>query len=96
MGGGQKKNRLPEDPNLTNPGPGARPGTSGSKPWAAMAVCGLLLLAVGLVFGQSLRHDFVTYDDDLYVYENPQVIGGLTAPDVAWSFTTVARRTRTR
>ena len=39
-----------------------------------LAVCGLLLLAVGLVFGQTLGHDFVNFDDHEYVYENPHVI----------------------
>ena len=31
---------------------------------AAPAVCGLLLLAVALVFGQTVRHGFVNYDDN--------------------------------
>ena len=42
------------------------------------AVCGLLLLAVGLVFGQTVGYEFVNYDDHEYVYENPQVSRGLT------------------
>jgi protein O-mannosyl-transferase len=52
-----------------------------------LAVCGVLLLAVGLVFGQTICHDFVNYDDDNYVYENPHVTHGLTAQDIAWAFT---------
>ena len=46
----------------------------------------LLLLAVGLVFGQTLRHEFV-FDDRPYVYENPRVSAGLTLEGVAWVFT---------
>ena len=57
------------------------------NPYAVLAVCGFLLLAVFLVFGQTLRHDFVNYDDRLYVYENPQVARGLTAQGIAWAFT---------
>ena len=34
----------------------------------ALAVCGFLLAAVALVFGQTLRHEFVNYDDEEYVY----------------------------
>ena len=52
------------------------------------AVCGLLLLAVALVFGQTVRHEFVNYDDDEYVYENPHVTHGLTAEGIAWALTT--------
>src|SRR3972149_914575 len=58
------------------------------NPYAVLAVCGFLLLAVLIVFGQTLRYDFVNYDDHLYVYENPQVTHGLTAQGIAWAFTT--------
>ena len=52
-----------------------------------LAVCGLLLLAVGLIFGQTVGHEFVNYDDNMYVYENPQIARGLTAQGIAWVFT---------
>ena len=51
------------------------------------AVCCLLALAVAAVFGQTVRHEFINYDDNVYVYDNPQVAHGLTAAAVAWSFT---------
>ena len=51
------------------------------------AVCGFLLLAVGLVFGQTLRHEFIPYDDDGYVYENPHVTAGLTLSGLWWALT---------
>jgi tetratricopeptide (TPR) repeat protein len=52
-----------------------------------LAVCGLLLLAVGLVFGQTTRFEFVNFDDDEYVYENPHVSQGLSAEAITWAFT---------
>ena len=55
--------------------------------YAVLIVCGFLLLAVWMVFGQSLHHDFVNYDDNEYVYENPHVMHGLTAEEIAWAFT---------
>ena len=55
--------------------------------FAVWAVCGFLLLAVGLVFGQTVRHEFVNFDDNLYVYDNPHIFGGLTARGIAWVFT---------
>lgn len=48
-----------------------------------------ILIAVGcsLIYGQSLGFDFVNLDDDIYVYENPQVTGGFTAKGFAWAMT---------
>jgi tetratricopeptide (TPR) repeat protein len=47
----------------------------------------LLALAVWAVFGQTLRFDFVNYDDNRYVYENPVVKNGLTLENIGWAFT---------
>jgi len=52
------------------------------------AVCGFLLLAVALVFGQTIGHEFINFDDNLYVYENPVVQRGLTLQGFRWAFTT--------
>jgi tetratricopeptide (TPR) repeat protein len=52
------------------------------------AVCGLLMLAVFLVFAQTARHDFVNIDDEDYVTGNRYVRGGLSAANAAWAFTT--------
>jgi protein O-mannosyl-transferase len=54
--------------------------------YLTLAVCGLLVLAVFLVFGQTLGHEFVNYDDDDYVYRNPDVVKGLTGKGVVWAF----------
>ena len=52
-----------------------------------MGVC-LLLAAITLaVFGQTLGHEFVNYDDDVYVYENSAVTHGLSLKGVEWAFT---------
>src|SRR5271157_2030494 len=58
------------------------------RPYSLLAVCGFLLLAVILVFAQTLTHDFVNFDDRDYVYENPHVRAGLTGAGTAWAFTT--------
>ena len=50
-------------------------------------VCVLLVVAVFLVFGQTLRHEFVDLDDDLYVYNNPVVQKGLTWEGFRWALT---------
>ena len=49
----------------------------------------LVLLALGfLAFGGALQCGFVHYDDDQYVVNNPQVLGGLSWSGVRWAFTT--------
>ena len=50
-------------------------------------ICGFLLLAVGLVFGQTVCHEFIGYDDQGFVYENPHVTPGLTLPGIWWALT---------
>jgi tetratricopeptide (TPR) repeat protein len=52
-----------------------------------LEVCGFLLVAVAAVFGQTLWHDFVNYDDDQYVYENSHINHGLTPEGIGWVFT---------
>jgi Flp pilus assembly protein TadD len=39
------------------------------------------------VFGQTLTHDFVNFDDHVYVYENPLVIRGLSTEGIIGAFT---------
>jgi protein O-mannosyl-transferase len=63
------------------------PDAQGSDRRATLAVCVLLLLAIALVFGQTVHHDFVNYDDDVYVTDNPHLSHGVTARGVAWAFT---------
>jgi protein O-mannosyl-transferase len=55
--------------------------------WWVVAICIALAGITWTVFGQTLRHDFINYDDDLYVYENPNVVSGLTRPAILWAFT---------
>jgi tetratricopeptide (TPR) repeat protein len=49
--------------------------------------CGLILLVLA-VYGYSIGFDFVHFDDNVYVSENPYVQKGLTWESVAWAFTT--------
>jgi protein O-mannosyl-transferase len=51
-------------------------------------VAAALLVLTMSVFAQVGAHDFVDLDDGLYVVENENVRGGLTAENVHWAFTT--------
>src|SRR5438874_2647811 len=39
------------------------------------------------VFGQAARHQFVNFDDDLYVYDSPVIKAGLTINGILLAFT---------
>jgi tetratricopeptide (TPR) repeat protein len=52
-----------------------------------VGICIFLVAITWLVFGQTLHYGFVNYDDDRYVYENPEVRSGLTIHGIAWAFT---------
>ncbi len=51
-----------------------------------LGICVFLVAITWLVFGQTLGHDFVNFDDKTYVYGNPVVTSGLTWPGIAWAF----------
>src|SRR5438094_4151070 len=50
-------------------------------------ICAVLAGITWLVFGQTVAHQFVTYDDPQYVYENAKVAAGLSPESVLWAFT---------
>jgi len=58
-----------------------------SKKVYVLLIYVVLALATFIAFGQLCRSDFVNYDDDVYVTENPHVNGGITADSVFWAFT---------
>jgi protein O-mannosyl-transferase len=66
---------------------------SGNRPagfhdrWVVLGVCIFLAAITWLVFGQTLRHEFINYDDDQYVFANPHVTRGLGLEGIVWAFT---------
>ena len=54
-----------------------------------VGVCIFLAGITWLVFGQTLHHEFVNYDDGEYVLKNAQVTRGLTLEGIGWAFTHV-------
>ena len=55
--------------------------------FAPFFVCLALVGITWLVFGQTLRHDFVNFDDNLYVYDSPLVVRGLSTEGIVSAFT---------
>jgi tetratricopeptide (TPR) repeat protein len=52
------------------------------RAWICLAL-GLITLAI---FWPSVHHDFLAFDDQQYVTENPRVQAGLTGQGVVWAF----------
>ena len=54
--------------------------------WAFIAVCVCLAVVTWVVFAQTLRYDFVNYDDPHYVYQNARISSGINFANLAWAF----------
>ena len=52
-------------------------------------ICICLVVLTWVVFGQTVRYDFINYDDPRYVYENTRITSGLSIGGIAWAFTHV-------
>ena len=75
---------MPPSPKNRKPRDDQRPGANTSYVWG---VCGFLLLAIGLIYGQTLRFPFLNFDDNGFVFANPNVTAGLTGEGIWWAFT---------
>ena len=75
---------LPAEPVLLPP---ADPASAGGRV-RFVAAAFALVAGVALIFGQSAAFEFVNYDDQEYVYENPIVRRGLTWAGFRWAWTT--------
>jgi len=50
-------------------------------------ICLVLIFATAAVYGQVSQFEFVCYDDDTYVINNPHVTAGLSWAGLRWAFT---------
>jgi tetratricopeptide (TPR) repeat protein len=51
-------------------------------------ICLILIAAVLFVYWQVWDHEFINYDDNVYITDNPQVQEGITSKGIIWAFTT--------
>jgi Flp pilus assembly protein TadD len=61
--------------------------TIAPKRGVVVGICAVLAAITWLIFGQTLAHDFVNYDDEVYVYDNAKVAAGLSPQNILWAFT---------
>jgi len=60
----------------------------GSRARLARLGWGALVFALAaLLYAPTLDHDFLNYDDDVYITDNPDQLQGLTPEGVRWAFT---------
>ncbi len=55
--------------------------------WQVAVLCLVLAAITFAVFGQTRNYEFVNFDDNDYVYNNPVVARGLTFRGIVWAFT---------
>ena len=55
-------------------------------PWVTACICVCLFVLTWAVFSQTVRYDFVNYDDPHYVYQNTRITSGINFANVAWAF----------
>ena len=55
--------------------------------WVIACMCVCLFVVTWVVFSQTLRYDFVNYDDPSYVYQNSRITSGINLANVTWAFT---------
>lgn len=53
-----------------------------------VVICFLLAVATLAIYLPVRNHEFIHYDDDTYVTDNPHVLSGLTIENIKWAFTT--------
>jgi Tfp pilus assembly protein PilF len=53
---------------------------------SSVFICLILAIITFAVYYQVCTYDFVNYDDNFYVYENPNVKSGLNLDTVKWAF----------
>jgi Flp pilus assembly protein TadD len=51
-------------------------------------ICVLIAIATVAVYLPVRNHEFISFDDDVYVSKNPNVQSGLTSQNIKWAFTT--------
>src|SRR5665213_1132266 len=73
----EPSNAIPSQPKLS---------TDPENRRIVFGICVFLAVITLAVFGQTLRHDFVNFDDDIFVYQNASVTNGFTANGIASAF----------
>ena len=91
---GERRAKGGDGSAAAKPGPrrahGADAGASRSsaqdQSWV-IAICCFLTVAVAAVYAQMGSHEFIIFDDNEYIFENPHITSGLSFANIRWAFT---------
>src|SRR5438874_1418775 len=84
LGGGKPlKAKGPRNRIVDSPGARGQVASVGATIFIYLLLAGI----TWSVFGQTLGHEFVNFDDDLYVYDAPEISGGITINGISAAFT---------
>jgi tetratricopeptide (TPR) repeat protein len=64
-------------------------GSAAPNRWLPFVIVLFLGAITWIVFGQTLHHEFINFDDSDYVLKNSRVTNGLTLNGIVWAFTHV-------
>ena len=84
-----KKSRAHSAPRRRRSAPSVTASAVPTQAWPTAVICLGLVAIIWIVFGQTLGFDFINYDDNLYVYQEPAINSGLTLHGLATAFTRV-------
>ena len=76
---------IPRDMSITESIPGKTPKNINFN----ILTCIALIAIVFAVYVQAGEHQFLDYDDGVYVTENGHVSSGVTGRNILWAFTSV-------
>ena len=77
--------RKPATPSQPAPASASAPVTAWPR-FPAWLIAALLALVTIALYWPATGHDFVNFDDNLYVLDNPHVTSGLTWESLKWAF----------
>jgi protein O-mannosyl-transferase len=81
-----KKKQRPRAGSVARATSRSSPPASQTRRWLTPVICLGLAAITWIVFGQTLGFDFINYDDNRYVYEEPAINSGLTLHGLVTAF----------
>ncbi|MGI0148773.1 MAG: hypothetical protein ACREDF_04490, partial [Thermoplasmata archaeon] len=90
---GARESPAERRPGGRSPGAGKKKDGALSRSAAAghslvVLTAAVLVLANLAVYGQTLRFDYVNFDDDVHLFKNPRMRAGLDPENLTWALTT--------
>ena len=82
------KKKRPQTESIAEKGKDKRAAVNIRRHFPILLVCLLLIVTTLAVYWQMRNHEFVDFDDDVYVTENRYVQAGLTPESIVWALTT--------